>query len=398
MKNLIINSGVCDARGMQEEAYKDYESIIINTEILLVGERSRAILARLPIIQNCGLTVELDDVEDVEAMVVNGDFEITASMQVQENSLLVVNGRLKVEAGAEEALKAYKKIIVAGSLQIPKSLSGFLNRIQIDGATEMYPDGYTVLEDTLTIDRLFTLRAEQGGRYYVSGETVICDDAVNLKKLIEKQVRIVTPKLILPESMVEDSTAVFDLQTEYVTVPEGMKLIYGDAELDTFLLQKYGGSLFVYGDLTVDRTADMAVLAEKIDRLEVLGTVTVTETQKEDFLKTGAEFGKLKVIKSGRLLADKLRVKIDQTLFDRCPEGIVVCEVLKVIIDSAVNPEDILERLTICDCGSVVCGPEQESAVAAVSENVGRIGSGEELHLLDKIKSSKVANVENYVM
>ncbi|WP_161874056.1 hypothetical protein ACPW7J_00295 [Ihubacter sp. rT4E-8] len=397
MKNLIINSCICDTRKMQEEAYKDYESVIINAEVLLVGSRSKEILERLPIIQNCGITVELAD-EDVQANVVNGDFEITASAAVQENSLLVVNGCLKVEAGAENALKAYKMILVAGSLQIPKSLNGFLNKIQINGVTELYPDGYTVLGETLMIDRLFTLRAEQEGRYYVSSETVICDESTDLKKLIEKQVRIATPKLVLPECVVEDSAAIFDLQTEYVVVPEGMKLIYGDAELNDILLQEHGGNLFVYGDLTADRTADMGSLAEKIDRLEVMGTVTVTKAQKEDFLKIGAIYKELKVIKGGRLLSDKLRVKVDQTLLDHCPEGIEICDVLKVVVDSAVKPEDILEKLTLCDCGSVICSPEQESAVAIVSEDVGRIGSSKEFNLLDKIKSTKLVNAESYVM
>ncbi|MGC2873955.1 hypothetical protein ACDL92_11770 [Ihubacter sp. mB4P-1] len=398
MKNLIINSCICDTRNMQEEAYKGYESIIINAEILLVGGRSKTILTQLPTIQNCDITVELDDDEAVEVNLVDGDFEITASDTVQENSLLVVNGLLKVEAGAEDALKAYKRIIVTGSLQMPKSLSGFLNKIQIEGATEIYPDGYTVLGDTLMIDKLFALRAEQNGKYYVSSETVFSGKSADLKKLVEKEVKIVTPKLLLPEAMIEDSAAVFNLQTEYVIIPDGMELIYGDAELDDLLLQQHGDSLFIYGDLTVDRTADMGLLAKKIDRLEVTGMVTVTQAQKEDFLKIGAVYQELKVVKGGRVLSDKLRVKVDQRLLDRWSEGIEICDVLKVVIDSAVKPEDILEKLAICECGSVVCSPEQESAVAAVSEDVGQIGSVKEFSILDKIKSSKLVNAEKYVM
>ncbi|MEY8368672.1 hypothetical protein AALA24_07840 [Anaerovoracaceae bacterium 42-11] len=398
MKNLIINACICDTRRMQEEAYSGYESIIINAEILLVCGRSRGILAKLPVIQNCGLTVEVDDDADIDVNVVNGDFEITEDTIVEENSMLIVNGCLKVEAGAEAVLKTYQKIVVAGTLQMPKSLSGFLSRIQIDGATEIYPDGYTVLEDTLMIDRLFTLRAEEEGRYYVNGETVICSEFVDLKRLIEKKVQIVTPRLILPESMIEESTKIFNLQTEYVTVPDGMKLIYGDAQLNDFLLHKHGGSLFVYGDLSADRTADMGTLAKEINRLEVTGTVTVTESQKEDFLKIGAVYKELKVVKGGRLLSDKLRVKVDQPLLDSCPDGIEICDVLKVVIDSDVKAETILEKLSLHDCARVVCSPEQESAVSAVSEDVGQLGEGEELGLLDKLKSSKVANVESYVM
>ena len=183
-----------------------------------------------------------------------------------------------------------------------------------------------------------------------------------------------------------------------MTVPDGMKLIYGDAQLNDFLLHKHGGSLFVYGDLSADRTADMGTLAKEINRLEVTGTVTVTESQKEDFLKIGAVYKELKVVKGGRLLSDKLRVKVDQPLFDSCPDGIEICDVLKVVIDSDVKAETILEKLSLHDCARVVCSPEQESAVSAVSEDVGQLGEGEELGLLDKLKSSKVANVESYVM
>ena len=87
MKNLIINACICDTRRMQEEAYSGYESIIINAEILLVCERSRGILAKLPVIQNCGLTVEVDDDADIDVNVVNGDFEITEDTIVEENRL-----------------------------------------------------------------------------------------------------------------------------------------------------------------------------------------------------------------------------------------------------------------------------------------------------------------------
>ena len=397
-KNLIVNSGICDARKMKEETYENYESIVLNTAILLVSESSKQVLEQLPVVQNSDIVLEMADDEDIETNVVNGAFDITPSVAVQENSLLVVNGCLRVEAGAEDVLRAYKKIVVNGSLKMPDSMKVFLDKFQVNGFTELYPDGYMMLGDTLTIDKFFILRAEQEGRYYVSDEAVISDESVNLKRLIEKRVQIAAPKLVLPESMVEDCAAIFDLHTEYVVVPKGMKLVYGDAELNDLLIREHGSSLFIYGDLLVDREADVKCLAEQIDRLEVYGTVSLTKAQVGDFMEIGAAYKSLNVMKGGRVLSDMARVKVDQTLLDHSPEGIQVCDVLRLVIDSRVKPEDILQKLTIRDCGSVQCGPEQESAVAAVSEDVGHIRGDKDFDLLGKMKDSKVVNASSCLL
>ena len=47
-KNFIVNCDVCDARKIQEESLSGYEQIILNTDFLLVDERSKSILNNLP--------------------------------------------------------------------------------------------------------------------------------------------------------------------------------------------------------------------------------------------------------------------------------------------------------------------------------------------------------------
>ena len=48
---------------------------------------------------------------------------------------------------------------------------------------------------------------------------------------------------------------------------------------------------------------------------------------------------------------------------------------MKLTLDEDIPGEMILEKLSISDCMEVRCTPEQEAAVAAVSEDVLAIGS-----------------------
>lgn len=73
-------------------------------------------------------------------------------------------------------------------------------------------------------------------------------------------------------------------------------------------------------------------------------------------------------------------------------------------IASDVPPALILDRLVIENCAKVACSEEQESAVAAISVNVAKIGEsgGEEFSgMMDGIKdllSTKMINADKYIM
>ena len=402
-KNLIINSDVCDTRKMKAEDYSGYESIVINGDIVIVSPSSKGILARLPVVQNCDATIELEEDEDIGVNVINGSGEITPKTVMRPHTIMVVNGSLHVEPGAEKVLESCERIVVNGTIEIPKSLEGFLDKIHVNGILKSYPDGCIMLKDELLIDRIFPLRAEQGACYHVSETVIISDKTVDLGKLAEKQVRFITPQVILPECMVEDSVALFDIQTEYVVIPDGLELVYGDAVLDEKLIREKGGNLFVCGDLEADREADMEQLAAKIGKLVVTGCVAVTRAQKDAFMRLGAAYNELEVVRGGRVLSDKVKVKVDQALIDSSPEGIEICDVVKVVIAEEVAAETILQKLSLHHCASVICSEEQENAVSLISEDVANIGrEGDEekpvAGIFSKMKDAKIINAENYVL
>ena len=121
-KKLIMNCDVCDTRKIKEEDYSQYESILLNTDIMIVSAESKSILSRLPIVNNTDTILELPSDEKINMKSVNGSYEITGTTVVSENTMLTVNGSLIINPGTEDVLKNYARIIVNGSVKYPESL------------------------------------------------------------------------------------------------------------------------------------------------------------------------------------------------------------------------------------------------------------------------------------
>ena len=99
-----------------------------------------------------------------------------------------------------------------------------------------------------------------------------------------------------------------------------------------------------------------------------------------------------------------MSVKIDKTLLESSPDKILVRNTAAAKIASDVTPELILERLKIENCAKVTCNDKQESAVAAISENVAVIGEsdGEEISGIiggmNDMLSTKIINADSHIM
>ena len=99
-----------------------------------------------------------------------------------------------------------------------------------------------------------------------------------------------------------------------------------------------------------------------------------------------------------------MSVKIDKTLLESSPDKILVRNTAAANISSDVTPELILEHLRIENCAKVTCKDKQESAVAAISENVAVIGEsdGEEISgIIDEMNdmlSTKIINADSCIM
>lgn len=405
-KNFLLNCDVCDTRKMKEEDYSGYEKMTINADIVIVNETSKSILNRLPLTMNHGKMLEVSDDIEFSLKLINGPCEIDENSAVENHTILTVNGPLLIHPCTEEIMKKYEFILVNGPVKYPKSMKGYLNNISVNGPISAYPDDCIILDKNFTIDKYFPLRAKEGSKYYAEKLVAISDTDVDILKLVQKNVQFITKRLIVPECKIEDCVPLFDEQTEFVVVPDGMKLIMGDVTLNEDLIQKNGGLLFVYGNLKLDENADTVTLCQMMKKLIVKGTVKVLKNQKDDFLKLDAEYDKLKVYKNTRNLSNVPQVKLDNHLFDNSPEGIHITNVATIIIDKDVLPATILDKLTIENCAAIICDDSQESAVIAIAKNVAKIGHSKgdiladvnPLNALKDFANTKAVNADSYIM
>lgn len=397
-KKMILNCGVCDARKMKEEDYSHFEEIVLNADKLLVNEKSKGVLGRLPIVSNVDGWIEVPDDLEVYLQEVNGSFEISGNTRVQEHTILTVNGSLMIHTETEQILKNYLTICVNGSVRYPKSLEGLLNQMEVNGSISVYPDDCVILEDYFEIDKYFPLRAKEGGQYYAEQEVVVKDKTVDLEKLVQKKVQFVTERFVGYESMMETAIGLVEEQVKLVVVPDDLELVYGDSELNAELLKKYGSKLFIYQNLTL--TEESISVLDRIERLEVAGSVNLTKSQLDAFRNVDADYQSINVMK-GRQYSNKVHVTLDLAVFQHSAEGIQVRNAARVKIAKEVTPAMILENLKIENCGMVSCTKEQESAVQAIADNVGVIGDGGKdgtLEAANNLKDVVMINADSYVM
>ncbi len=403
-KNYLLNCDVCDTRKIKEEDYSGYEKMMINADVVVVSASSKSILNRLPVTINQDCTIEIPDDIDVELKTINGSYEISGSTVVQEHTLLIVNGSLNIHPGTEEALKRYEKIHVNGSVRCPKSLESYLSKLSANGSVSIYPDDCDILDNTFILDKYFPIRAKEGKKYYVKNKVVISDKSVDLEKLVQKKVQFITEQLIVPEELVELCVDLFDEKVNFVVIPTGMALHYGDAVLNEQLPEKEGNSIYVYGNLKVPEDVNMEGVANAITKLVVKGNVVLRKAQEDSFKKLNIEYNQLEFKWEGRIIENKPSARVDKTLLDSSPNKVLVRNAATIKIASDVTPELILDRLMIENCAKVSCNEEQESAIAAIAQNVAKIGesSGEELPgMMEGIKdllSTKMVNADSYVM
>ncbi len=399
-KNLLINCDLCDARKIKEEDYASYEHIVLNCDYVLVNEQSKSVLARLPIKINSDGWLDIPDGRDVPIKTVNGSMTLGAGTAVCPNTVLIVNGSLTISPDAESVLPSFQRIAVNGLVRYPDSLEGLLGALSVNGSASVYPAGYTLLDKRFTLDEYFPLRAKKDGRYYAA-KRVTVKPAVDVQKLIDRNVRFQTPTLLVPEEKAEQCAEIFDEQTQFVVVPKGMALLDGDTKIDAMLLRKYGKRLFVYGD------AALGSGFEALEKLIVKGEVRVKKEQEEAFSRLDAECDSVKLEPDGRFIQNAVYARIDRGLLGSSPDGVYVQNVAKVTLDKDLTVEEILEKVHLENVAKVACTEAQEAAVAAIAVNVAVIGEHGEAHdgdesnpfaFLKSAANTKLINADSYVM
>lgn len=407
-KKMIINCATCDARKATEETLSAYEAVVINASTVLVSPESKELLNRYGAAMNCAAVMEIG--ADVEISTVNGSAQIKSTDQISGKRYLMINGSLEIGPDTQKVLEQHVGISVNGSVTLPESISAYLGKIKINGSTNCYPDGAIVLKRNAVIDRLFALRAKSS-LYWSGRRMVMVDPQLDPEALEKKGVRFSSKEVILAESKVEGMIGMIDEKADIIIVPDGTAVILDDVELNEMTLKKHGTKLYIVGNLKVNEEG-----AEVLDRLEYLnirGDASVAPEWKNRLLAAVTEItGEVKVLKGlkGRRIEDKMHLRISKWLLEQENDGLSVSDCMKVIIDEDVPADLILKRLSISDCLEVKCTPEQETAVAAVSEDVLSIGSGQngDMGIGDMIKgalggakellNTKVVNTADYVL
>ncbi len=382
-KKLLINCGSCDARFVSEATLSAYESIAINCGDVLVTPEAKDLLNRYGVTMNCGEVRTLD--KDVKVRSVNGSAQILSSDVVTDQVYLVVNGSLEIGPNTAEVLKQYVGIQVNGAVTYPESVSSCLSLMSVNGATTCYPDGAIILKRNAVIDKLFALRAKES-LYWAAKRMIMVDPQLDAAALAAKGATFAASQVILAESKVEDMIALIDEKAQIDIVPDGTAVILDDVELSDLTLKKYGTKLYVIGDLQV--TEEAADCLEKLEYLNIRGDAKVTEGMKDKLLVAITEIsGKVNVVKppKGRLMADKVNLRLSKWLLEKEPEGIAVRDCVVVTLDEDISCDLILEKLTIADCVQVKCTPEQEAAVVAIATDVQSIGGGKVVKVDDDL-------------
>lgn len=408
-KKMIINCSNCDARKVTEQTLSAYETIVINAATILVSPESKELLNRYGVAMNCASVTELD--ADVEVSTINGSAEIKSTDAVIGKRFLTVNGSVTIGPDTQKVLEQYVGICVNGSVTYPESVSAYLAKMKINGSTTCYPDNAIVLKRNAVIDRLFALRAKNS-LYWSARRMIMVDPQLDAAVLEKKGATFSSREVILAESKVESLIGLIDEKAEVIIVPDGTSVILDDMELDEMMIKKYGTKLYVIGNLKVRETAADALA--QLEYLNVCGDVSVEESVKMPLMAVLTEVsGDVKLLKKpkGRHLEDKMSLKISKWLLEQEPEGISVSDCMTVALDDDISNEMILEKLSFSDCMQIKCSPEQEAAVAAISEDVMNIGrsSGEDgMGIGDVIKgalggakellNTKMVNTSDYVM
>ena len=368
MKSKVINAATCDARDVTEESLAGFDSVTINAAVLIVGDRSRALLNRYAVKLNAAAIIEIPEGENVSLRSVNGKGEIGPDAD-GAGIFLLVNGRLTVLDGSAEAVKSFYRIVVNGTVLMPKSCQGQFRNLQVNGKTEYYPDGAAILKPDAQIDELFALRAAKPF-YYCSGTLFFLDAGLDAETLSAKGTRFAAKKIVIARGLLAGLVAQFDEEAEIVRVPDGTNRIDGDLELTMKVIRKYGPRLCVCGDVSIRD-------AEALSALEYLftdGTVSVDRPLEEAFEARECVCGELKLVDPEQLcISDRPSVRIGAAMLKEHPNGILVEDCAKVTLSEDLSPEDILKKLRISDCALVVCSREQEEAVHMIAEDTALI-------------------------
>lgn len=362
---LLIKANFCDLRNVKEETLAAYDVIEVRANVVVLNDRARELIARYPVTLKCDLAT---DKPNIALRSVNGVAEVTPGDVPEADTVLTVNGELKIASGSAEVLARYLQITVNGQVYCPRSLSGKLGNVAVNGQIITWPDGAVQLKNTAVLDSTFALRAKPA-LYWAARCVVMVDPTLDIAALAERGVQFDTPKAILAQNLATQAAPLFEDDTDLEIVPDGTAYLKDDAELTAALIRRKGNKLYVDGRLTL--TAESAALLPRLEYCKVTGTALVPAAQEKAFSASCVQAEKVQTVR-GRLLQGQGRVQVDYWMLE-APDGLCVKECGMVALTPELEPELIATKLMLLECGMVQCTAAQKGAVQLVAKDVGFI-------------------------
>lgn len=364
MKKLNINAAVCDARKVQEETLANFESIDINGALFITSPNARAMMSRHNVRINCSKSIDLDD--ETTLNTINGKTTFTGRNTPNGRQYLLINGTMTITPDAGDALRQYMGMTINGTVYCPDFLATVLaSKASINGKLYTYPEGAVILKNNAVLDKSFALRAEPR-LYWAAKRLVAVDSELDGDELASKGVRFMVPEAYVSETLAESLAPLFDADTRMVVLPDGTSVVQDDLTLSAAGLRRYGDSLVVLGDLYL--TPDCAEALSDLEYLQVEGDVYLPEEMADtlDAIPETVLDGEVFYL-PGKPLFDKIKMTVDKNLLEAFPEGLTLVACPRVTLTDDLTPADVLEHLSLFNCGSIFCKSALESAVQAVA-------------------------------
>lgn len=368
-KNLSVEAAILDLRHLSEETLASYEQIGMQAALVLTGPDTETLLVKHAVELEAALVHRCDD--ETAVNVVNGKATLCAARKPEGKTILIVNGKLNIDADAADTLRAYEKIVVNGKVLCPESLVGLVTeKCSVNGKLSAYPDDAVVLNGTVKLDRLFLLRAQER-LYWTDRQFVAAAPDLDAAALAAKGARFSAPRVLLAERFVETLLPLFNEDAEVTVLPEGTVLVDDDLELTSRSIRRYGARIHVLGDVTV--SAEAADALEQLEYLHSSGDVLLPAALEDAFCSIpDVVYKGLRVMK-GKLIHGSAEAKINAGVLASAADGISCMDCNIVTLDKMLTPEEIMARLQLNSCAVVCCTAAQEAAVTAVSTDVACI-------------------------
>ena len=364
MKKLSINAAICDARRVQEETLDNFEAIDINGALIITSPSARAMMARHNVRINCSKSIDLDD--ETTLNTINGKTTFTGRNTPNGRQYLLINGTMTITPDAGDALRQYMGMTINGTVYCPDFLATVLaSKAAINGKLYTYPEGAVILKNNAVLDKSFALRAEPR-LYWAAKRLIAVDEELDGEELAAKGARFMVPEAYVSESLADSLAPLFDADTRMVVLPDGTSVVQDDLTLNAAGLRRYGDSLLVLGDLYL--TADCAEALGDLEYLQVEGDIYLPEDMADalDAVTETVLDGEVFYL-PGKPLFGKLKMTVDKNLLDAFPDGLTLVACPKVYLADDLTPADVLEHLSLFDCGLIFCKPELQSAAEAVA-------------------------------